>query len=150
MTTIDNFDIKIHMEYARRTEFVESIKREFPSIDRAESIPAQLQVVDFRPRPSEVDLLLGVARVLTPWAVFLPPRKFIGRRRSPFTVARVVPTLGSQQDQDALEAEILNTVCDSPEQEREKYMLLACFQQITKINDWLGHIVSRIGQFLQA
>ncbi len=150
MTTIDKFDFSVHIAYAQRTEFVEQIRKEF-RLDQAASIPPQTIVVDFQPKPSEVDLLLGVGRVLTPWALFLspPPRKF-GRRRSPFTVSRVVPTLGNQHRQDEQQESIASTLCESPEEEREKSILLSCFDQITKINDWLGHIVSRIGQFLQA
>ncbi|MDP1835372.1 MAG: DUF5399 family protein [Chlamydiales bacterium] len=149
MTTIDNFDIKVHISYAQRTEFVEAIRKEF-RLDQAASIPPQIQVIDFQPKPAEIDLLLGVARVLTPWALFLPPPRFRTRRRSPFTVARVIPTLGSQDKQDEQEEKIAHTECETAEDEREKTILLSCFQTITKINDWLGHIVSRIGQFLQA
>jgi hypothetical protein len=149
MATIDSFDISVHIQYAQRTEFVESIRKEF-RLEQAASIPPQIQVVDFQPKPAEIDLLLGVARVLTPWALFLPPPKFKGRRRSPFTVARIVPTLGSQEKQDDQEEKIAHAECFTSEEEREKTILLACFSQITKINDWLGHIVSRIGQFLQA
>ncbi len=149
MATINNLDISVYVQYAVRTEFVESIRKEF-RLDQADSIPGQITVVDFHQKPSEIDLLLGVASVTTPWAIFLPPKLFQGRRRSPFTVARVAPTLGSQQDQDEREERIGSTVCDSAEEEREKSVLLACFEMITKINDWLGHITSRVLQFLQA
>lgn len=150
MTTIDKFDISVHIQYAQRTEFVEAIRKEF-RLDQATSIPPQTTVVDFRPKPAEIDLLLGVARVLTPWAMFLPPPHFRYRRRSPFTVARVLPSLGSQDHQDEQEEKLNDTDCsDNPEEEREKVILLSCFAQITKINSWLGHIITRIAQFLQA
>ncbi len=149
MTTIDKLDISVYISYAMRTEYVEAIKKEF-RLDQAESIPTQTTLVDFQVKPSEIDLLLGVAAVTTPWAIFLPPKRFMGRRRSPFTVARVTPSLGSQHDQDEKEQEIEDMECETAEEEREKSVLLSCFQQITKINDWLSHIISRIGQFLQA
>ena len=34
------------------------------------------------------------------------------------------------------------------EEKKEKQILQTCFQQIEKINGWMGFIVGRIGQFL--
>jgi hypothetical protein len=39
--------------------------------------------------------------------------------------------------------------CKTPEETREKEAIASCFAQITKINQWLGFIVGRVGQFLQ-
>lgn len=149
MATVDNFDIKVYIEYAQRAEFVEAVRREF-RLGEAESIPPQTQVVDFQPKPSEIDLLLGVGKVATPWATFSPPPQFKSYRQSPFSIARVAPTLGSQTRQEAQEEKIGQIECRTAEEEREKHVLIACFQTISKVNGWLEHVVTRVLQFLQA
>ncbi len=149
MTTIDKLDIGVYIQYAQRTQWVEQIKSEF-RLEEAESIPPQAMVVDFQPKPSEMDMLLGVIKVSTPWALFVTPMRFREQRRSPFTVARIVPSLGSQDDQEETEEELEQYEPETAEEEREKAILLGCFKQITKLNDWLGHVIGRIGQFLQA
>lgn len=148
MTTIDKIDMNVHVQYAERTEMVEQITKQY-GLEHAASIPPQIRVVDFFPKLSELDLLLGVVTVTTPWALFLPPARFRLRRRSPFSVSRIIPSLGTSEDHEDLENLIRETVCQSPEEEREKAALLACFSWMDKINGWLGHIVGRIHQFLQ-
>lgn len=148
MATIDKLDINVHIEYAQRTEMVEAIKQQY-GLDQASSIPAQTQMVDFLPKLSELDILLGVVTVTTPWALFLPPRAFMMRRRSPFAVSRIIPSLGNLEDQEDLEGHIGRVKCETLEEEREKSAILACFSQMNQINEWLGHIIGRIGQFLQ-
>jgi len=149
MATIDKLDLSVYVQYAQRTQYVEQIRQEY-RLDQAETIPPQLMVVDFTPKPSEMDLLLGVITVTTPWAMFLPPKRWRERRRSPFAVASVAPSLGTSEEQMELADEIEQVQTSSAEEAREKKVLMNCFQQLHRLNDWLGHVVGRIGQFLQA
>lgn len=147
-TTIDKFDINVYIDFAQRTEAYEQIIKQY-SLDQASSIPPQIKMVDFFPKLSEMDLLLGVITVTTPWALFLPPSFFGVRRRSPFAVARIIPSLGTLEDHENLQSFIGSIQCETAEEEREKAAILSCFSQMDKINEWLGHIIGRIHQFLQ-
>lgn len=146
VTTIDQLDLDAHDRYARLQEAVEEINRQY-GLDQATAIAPQVQTVDFLPKPSEMDLLFG-ASVVSSFAHFREPKAFRERRRSPFTVACVMPSLGSVADQEDLETHIASVKCETPEEERQKAAILACFAQRGKLNDWLEHIYGRIGQFL--
>jgi hypothetical protein len=95
--TIDQFDISIYNLYAIRTRMLEQINQEY-RLREAGSIPPQTQLLDTLPKPTELDILLGVAPVVTPWAYFYPPKRYRFIRRSPFAFFRVVPTLGSLEE----------------------------------------------------
>ena len=148
MTTIDNFDISVYTQYAYRITMLEQVNSQL-RLGEASSIPPQIQIVDIYPRMTELDLLLGVAPYVTPWALFLPPKKFRLVRRNPFAFYKVAPTLGSLEDQAEDAAMIEETECHSPEEEEEKSILSKCFRQMDKINDMLSFIVGRVGQFIQ-
>jgi len=148
MATIDNLDLSIYNLYALRTRMIEQTNQQF-RLDQAGSIPPQIMVMDTIPKPSEIDLLLGVIPIMTPWAYFFPPLAFRKKRRSPFGFARILPSLGDQEDQEKSEQALAATECHSPDEEKEKQTLTACFEQISKINRWLSHIVGRVGQLLQ-
>lgn len=147
-TTIDKLDLSVYNLYAIRTKMVEQTNQQI-GFDQASSIPPQIQIVDTYPKLSELDLLLGIVPLYTPWAFFYPPLKFRSTRRSPFAFHRVAPSLGTAQDQEREEAIIDATECFTPEEEREKTAIQNCFKQLSQINRWLGHVVGRIGQFLQ-
>ena len=83
MADLHNLDIGIHNQYARRVNLIESIEKEY-HVKEASSIPGQIRVIDFYPKPTEMDTLLGTGNVQNPWAFFLPPPKFRFQRRSPF------------------------------------------------------------------
>jgi hypothetical protein len=148
MATIDNLDLSIYNLYALRTRMIEQTNQQF-RLDQAGSIPPQILVMDSFPKPTEIDLLLGVVPILTPWAYFFPPIAFRRKRRSPFGFARILPSLGDQDEHEKNEQAIASTVCHSQEEEKEKQTITACFEQINKINRWLSHIVGRVGQLLQ-
>ncbi|MBA2726954.1 MAG: DUF5399 domain-containing protein [Parachlamydiaceae bacterium] len=148
MATIDNLDLSIYNLYALRTRMIEQTNQQF-RLDQAGSIPPQILVMDSFPKPTEIDLLLGVVPILTPWAYFFPPTAFRRKRRSPFGFARILPSLGDQDEQEKNEQAVASMECRTPEEEREKQSLTACFEQIAKINRWLSHIVGRVGQLLQ-
>lgn len=148
MTTIDKLDISVYNMYALRTRMIEQINQQM-HLDESASIPAQIQVTSTSIQLTELDLLLGVVPLLTPWAYFFPPTRFKTVRRSPFSFSRVAPSLGSAEKQ-AEDIELIeNTPCSTPDEESEKSAIIACFQQLEKINTWLSFIVGRIGQFLQ-
>lgn len=148
MATIDQLDLSVYNLYALRTKMIEQINQQY-QLDKASSIPPQTMVVNVYPKLTELDLLLGVAPLHTPWAYFYPPKKYGFVRRSPFAFFRVAPSLGSLEDQEQ-EVKILEAVlCTTPEEVKEKELIKGCFQQIDQINRWMGYIVGRVGQFLQ-
>lgn len=148
MATIDNLDLNIYQMYAMRTKMIEQINQQL-RLDQAASIPPQTQIFDIYPKLTELDLLLGIIPLGTPWAYFYAPKKFRDLRRSPFAFYRIAPTLGTLDDQEDLEEEIEETEVDSPEDSRKKEKILACLKEIKKLNSWLGFIIGRVGQFLQ-
>jgi hypothetical protein len=148
MTTIDKLDISVYNLYAIRTRMIEQINQQI-QLDKASIIPPQIQVLDFYPKLTELDLLLGVVPMHTPWAYFYPPQKFRRVRRSPFSFFRVAPSLGSLEEQEVTAQTLEAVLCRTPEEETEKQALKGCFKQMEQINRWLGHIIGRVGQFLQ-
>lgn len=148
MTTIDNLDINVYSQYAIRITMMEQINSQL-RLKEASSIPPQIQIVDLYPRLNEMDLLLGMAPYVNPWAHFLPPKKFRHFRRNPFAFSRIAPALGSPEEQEAEAAAIAATPTATDDEEEEKGVLMKCFQQLDKINDMLSFIVGRIGQFIQ-
>jgi hypothetical protein len=148
MATIDQLDISVYNLYALRTRMLEQINQDF-RLGEAASIPPQTQIIDTFPKMTELDILLGVAPVVTPWAYFYPPKRFRLIRRSPFSFHRVAPTLGSLDKQEEEEERTDAIVCHTEEEEQEKKAILGCLGQIRKINNWMSFIVGRIGQFLQ-
>lgn len=146
--TIDKYDISVYNLYAIRTRMIEQINKQF-NIRDAASIPPQISMVDIYPKMTELDLLMGVVALNTPWAYFYPPQKFGDLRRSFLSFSRIVPTLGTLE-KHAEDTEFLQSIeCSTPDEEKEKQALLGCFAQIGKINDWMGFIIGRVGQFLQ-
>ncbi|MCB1149711.1 MAG: DUF5399 family protein [Chlamydiia bacterium] len=117
-------------------------------MDQASSIPAQTQVTDLYPKLSELDLLLGVQRSYAPWAYFYPPKSFNLRRKSPFSFSRVLPSITSE-DEEEDRALLENIETTTKKKKKEKKILQKCMKQLHTINEWLGHIIGRIGQLLQ-
>ncbi|MBA3956939.1 MAG: DUF5399 family protein [Parachlamydiaceae bacterium] len=149
MATIDQLDISVYNLYAVRTQMIERLNESW-HIKAAPDIPAQTNIVNmFVPQLNEMDLLLGVVPVTTPWAYFFPPKQFRTRRRSPFSFARIAPSLKSIEEGGEEFIALQSIACETAEEEKEKAMLTSCFKQIGKLNSWLGFIVGRIGQFLQ-
>lgn len=148
MATIDNLDISVYNMYAIRTQVIEKINTQL-RLDQAASIPPQIQMLDLYPKLSELDLLLGVVPMATSWAYFYPPKTFVTTRRSPFAFFRVVPSVGSLDEQQEDFESLEQTPTQSPEEAREKAALTRCFNQMDKINSMLSYIIGRVGQFLQ-
>ena len=149
--TIDKFDIGIYIQYARRTQLMEQVMSQY-HLREATGVPAQALIVDLYPKLAELDLLLGIATLSSPWAYFYAPRSYGSQRRSPFTFHRIIPFMGerNQEDEQKKDEEIIEEMeCRTPEEERERKVLKACFQQIEEINSLLRYIGGRIGQFLQ-
>lgn len=149
MTTIDQLDISVYNLYAVRTKMIEQINQQL-QLDKAFIIPPQTFIVDTYPKIGELDLLFSVGAA-APIGYYLPPPRIRARdtRRSPFAFFRVIPSLGSLGDQKEDEEALERFVCQSEEEENEKTLLKKCLSQIDEINDWLGHIIGRVGQFLQ-
>lgn len=148
MTTIDKLDLSVYNLYALRTKMIEQINQQY-QFDKAASIPPQTLVMNMYPKLTELDLLLGIVPLHTPWAYFYPPQKYSFVRRSPFSFFRVAPSMGTLEEQEQ-EARILEAVeCHTPEEAKEKEIIQGCFKQVEEINRWLGYIIGRVGQFLQ-
>ncbi|MBA3603633.1 MAG: DUF5399 domain-containing protein [Parachlamydiaceae bacterium] len=148
MATIDNLDLNIYNLYAVRTRMIEQLNQQL-RLDQASSIPPQIQVLNAYPTLTEIDLLLGITPFSSPWAFFKPPVKFLNKRQSPFGFARILPSLGDEEDQERDERKLAQEECGSEEEENERKSISKCFGQISKINQWLQHVVGRMGQFLQ-
>lgn len=148
MTTIDKLDYSVYDLYAIRTKMIEQINAQF-ALDKAGSIPGHTAMLDIYPKLTEIDLLLGIVPMFTPWAYFYPPKNYRLQRRSPFAFYRIVPSLGTLADQQKDEDFVAGMKCQSPAEEEEKAAIWGCLKQIDKINGWLGFIVGRVGQFLQ-
>lgn len=148
MTTIDKLDISVYNLYAMRTRMIEQINQQL-HLEEASTIPPQLHVVATQAKLTELDLLLGVVPLATPWAYFFPPKQFRNLRRSPFAFSYVAPSLGTAEEQEEAFASLVKMICHSADEEKEKAALVNCFKQIGKINNWLSFIIGRIGQFLQ-
>jgi len=148
MATIDQLDISIYNLYAIRTRMMEQINQDL-RLGEAGTIPPQTQLIDTMPKMTELDILLGVAPVVTPWAYFYPPKRFRFIRRSPFAFFRIVPSLGSLEEHTEHEEKAMSVNTNSPEEEKEKGAILSLLDQIDKINNWMSFIVGRVGQFLQ-
>ncbi len=148
MATIDNLDLNIYNLYAVRTRMIEQLNQQL-RLDQASSIPPQIQVLNAYPTMTEIDLLLGITPFNSPWAYFYPPTKFLNKRQSPFGFARILPSLGDEEDQERDERKLAQEECETEEEENERKSISKCFGQITKINQWLKHVVGRMGQFLQ-
>lgn len=147
MTTIDKLDISIYDLYARRQVMVEQINQQF-RLQQAQDIPPQTQILNLNPELTQLEILLGVVHSNTAWAYFPQPKRANRPRRSPFSY-RVASSLGSLEDQDALFVAIQGMQCKTAEEEEEKQAILSCFQQLNILNEWLGFIFGRKGQFLQ-
>jgi len=148
MATIDKLDMSVYNLYAIRTKMIEQINESI-GIDKDSTIPPQTTMVNMWPRLTEIDILLGIVPLFTPWAYFYPPKNFRYQRRSPFAFSRVAPSLGSLKEQAEDEAHLAAIPCSSTEEEEEKAHIAGCLKQIDKINGWIGFIVGRVGQFLQ-
>lgn len=148
MATIDKLDLSVYNLYAMRTKMIEQINQQY-RLDQAASIPPQTHMLSIYPKLTELDLLLGIVPLHTPWAYFYPPQKFRIIRRSPFSFYRVVPSLGSFQEQEQDERHLEDIECTTEEEKKEKSAIKKCFKQIEELNRLLGHIIGRVGQFLQ-
>lgn len=150
--TIDKFDIGIYIQYARRTQLIEQVMSQY-HMREAAGVPAQALIVDLYPKLAELDLLLGIATLSSPWAYFYAPRSYSTQRRSPFAFHRVIPFMGEreqgEEEQKKDEDIIEEAECKTAEEEHERKVLRACFRQIEEINSLLRYIGGRIGQFLQ-
>lgn len=155
--TIDNFDVGIYIQYARRTQLLEQVMQQY-HMKEAGSVPAQALIVNLYPKLAELDLLLGVATMGASWAYFYAPKSYSNQRKSPFAFHRIIPILeereqkkeGDEEGEEEKEKDILEQIpCNTLEEEAEKKILRSCFKQIEELNSLLRYIGGRIGQFLQ-
>jgi hypothetical protein len=156
MTTIDKLDAGVYVQYAKRSELMQEMNQQFrlQNLAQASTIPPLIKMLTLDPQLSEMQLLLGMTSIHTPWAYFAPPKRFNEQQKSIFTFSRIVPSLGSStdkedEDEDKQEAMIEAIECENDEEKKEKTVIQECMAQIKKINGWLGFIIGRVGQFIQ-
>lgn len=147
-TTIDKLEMSAYLRYAEHSMMVERTNQQW-RLDQAGSIPPQISILDVYPKLAELDLLLGISPVVASWAYFFPPPNFMKKRRSPFGVSRLLPSLGDEEEQEEQEHRAASQPCADEEEVEEKNAIMKCFAQISKINGWLGYIIGHRGQFLQ-
>lgn len=148
MATIDKLDISVYNLYAIRTRMKEQINQQL-HLEEASSIPPQIQVVNTYAQLSELDLLLGIVPMFTPWAYFFPPKQFRATRRSSFSFSKIAPSLKGTNEDGAEYIALMSVPCHTADEEKERTIISACFKEINKLNNWLGFIIGRVGQFLQ-
>lgn len=149
MPTIDQLDIKIYVQYAKTATAVEQINNQFHLPDAA-SVPPQTRVVDIYPKLTELELLLGVTPFLhKPYAHFVEPRGFAHQRWSPFTFGQIAPLLGPLEKQLKLRKKLRKVKCGKKRHAHDRDALVDCLEEVDEINNQLGFIIGRMGQFLQ-
>jgi hypothetical protein len=148
MATIDRLDIAVNYQYARRIEFVETIWKEL-HLERSTAVSDDALVVDLLPKRSEVELLLGVIETRAPWAYFYAPPSFQTQRQSTFAFFRIAPTMGSLAQQAADAAKVATTQVHSREEVEEQSALAQFFSSVNDINQMIGFVTGRIGEFLK-
>lgn len=148
--TIDRLKIDAYLDYAERTTLAEQVSKQFPP-GQLSGLSDQVRIDTVTPQLTELDLLLGVVSVTTPWALFLAPDILYGKKRKhrvPFGVSSLLPSLGSPEECDILQQKLLGVACSTPEEEREKHTLDNYFSTLQKLNIWLNDIFNRIHQFI--
>jgi hypothetical protein len=148
MATIDRLDIAVNFQYARRIEFVEAIQKEL-HLERSTAVSDQALVVDLFPKRSEVELLLGLTQTRAPWAYFYAPPSFQTQRQSTFAFFRIAPTMGSLAKQEADAKKVATTQVHSKEEVEEQGVLGQFFSSVNDINEMIGFVTGRIGEFLK-
>jgi len=146
--TIDKLNIGVYVQYARRMQFMESVNKQY-RIAEAYNIPAQTQIINISPRTSEIEMLMGRSYGGNVWAIFSPPRNYFIQHRPIVSKFRIVPSIGSLQKQDADQAKVAAYSCATRQEEREQQAIGSVFEVVNNICGWIGHIVGRVGQFLQ-
>lgn len=148
MATIDKLDMSVYSMYALRITMIEQINNQL-RLSEATTIHPQVQSVHLYPTLTEMDLLLGVVPLATPWAFFYPPRHFYNLRRNPFSFYRLAPSFGDLASQEKDEQQLAQIPTQTPEEEQEKQIIGSCLAQMDKINSMISFIIGRVGQFLQ-
>lgn len=147
---IHSFDWAIHNEYAKTKYSLEQTAVQVVDVARAPEIPAHTQVVDTIVKYPNILSLVGLHVTHMPWAMFVPPRNFRRRRRSPFAAHCIAPELADTDEAlEAIIAKIENCPCPTEADQTEQNTLLAMGDTIENLNRLLRHVKSRIAQFLQ-
>lgn len=146
---IHSFDWAIHNEYAKTRYSLEQTQK-FMDVARSPEIPPHTQVVDTIVKYPNIMSLVGLHVTHMPWAMFLPPRNFRRRRRSPFAAHCVAPELADTDEAlEAIIAKIENCPCPTDVDRSEQKILMNLGDTIENLNRLLRHVKSRIAQFLQ-
>jgi hypothetical protein len=177
MATIDNLDISVHFEYARRSQSVEYTQRML-RLDQADAIPGHTKIYNLSPQLQDIEELFGFRKSVVPWALFDAPDNFFEQRRSSFAFDRLCPSLGTQEEQESYletlkncpylkdknhqgqqddfdedddeNAKLSSTITKRKKKTiKEQESLIFCIQEILNINKLINFVTSRIGQFLQ-
>jgi hypothetical protein len=146
--TIDNFSTGVYEHFARQSVYVESVNKYY-QLDKDATIPPQTHVVTSDPRLSHLDRLMGSPARYKSWAMIREPQGFNEQRKTPFSMARVAPALGSADAQDARLARVQGVPTKTRQEKHESATITTAFERIENLNMMLDFTIGRIGQFLQ-
>lgn len=117
--TIDNLGVEVSTRYAE-----DQLLRDDKFVKESRAIPSQTVIdVAFPSFASEVDVLLNTAPTEHVWANFFSPGHFLEQKGRIFSFSSLIPSLGSEERQEALLQKILTqlqSLSEKRKQEREK------------------------------
>lgn len=148
--TVYQLGLDAHNAYAERTALAEQVSKQFPPGELS-SISSSVRIDTVTPQLPELELLIGNAAVMTPWATFETPDTLYGKHRKhrvPFGISNLLPSLGSHEHCVSLQQTVLAHPCKNPEEERERHSLDNFFGMLQKLNTWLNDVFNRIHQFM--
>ena len=131
--TIDQFDIGIYIQYARRTQLMEQVLSQYHMRDATRACPG----ADCRPLPKacrtgSIAWHCYPGRSL---GLFLCSSKLCDQRRSPFAFHRIFPIIGEREKEEGEEEPKAKRIfskrsgCKTAEEERRAKVLKACFRR---------------------
>lgn len=158
--TIDNLGIETSIRYAKDMELLDQ-----KLVQESRLIPQKTEISALKPYvPSEFDQLFAPGKTML-WAAFAPPPDYFSVSRGFFSY-QLVPSLGSfeKQEADAEKLASLEDVLKKPnarkkrdhgsdsdkereEGEKERQVLVALLQTISKLDRTLTLINSRRNQY---
>lgn len=157
MATIDKLDPSIHTTYALLTKNKEEMGRQYPIAVEA-SVASQTQIIDFQPKLSALESLLGstASQQESPFAHFVPPKGYYVQTSHMFSY-EIIPDMKNfivepQEpiacDAASCEIEKSDSLCDTY-QPFYSYILKNTARALQKLNQNLNFVRCRMAQFLQ-
>ncbi len=144
--TVSNLPIDVSIRWAEDQKLLQESELIIRDSTRASS-QVQTDAI-FPAKLSEVEALLGLAKLHPSWATFQAPTGFFLQRRKIFK-SQLVPFLGSDEQQDSLITRVQSVKGDDQdgEWEDERNRLVALLQLLQSLNKDLIDIFTRCKQY---